>query len=229
MILRSIIHFANLHNKKSDFFLVFDYWQLSNYITLLLFCAFYLDKLVRNWDSPIPWHWWKVQITQVLTYTWNTSLQSYHLIIKSQSLCCLKIYLLLLEGLSTLSRTLIVCIIHVTFVLGCWCLASSALMSEQIWGGQDLYHVCGTSTTWLGAQEFEDAGTDANIHLCLCGDLGDTGQWLLYNCRNSTDLFDKGSVSCNSVPPPKLPFLVLYPPWSYEVELMTGIGALASE
>ncbi|XP_004623680.1 lipoxygenase homology domain-containing protein 1 isoform X2 [Octodon degus] len=41
--------------------------------------------------------------------------------------------------------------------------------------------------------EFEGAGTDANVYLCLYGDVGDTGERLLYNCRNNTDLFEKGN------------------------------------
>lgn len=43
--------------------------------------------------------------------------------------------------------------------------------------------------------ELEGAGTDANVYLCLYGDVGDTGERLLYNCRNNTDLFEKGAVS----------------------------------
>ena len=34
--------------------------------------------------------------------------------------------------------------------------------------------------------ELEGAGTDANVYLCLYGDVGDTGERLLYNCRNNT-------------------------------------------
>ncbi|NP_001401329.1 lipoxygenase homology domain-containing protein 1 isoform 2 [Rattus norvegicus] len=41
--------------------------------------------------------------------------------------------------------------------------------------------------------ELEGAGTDANVYLCLFGDVGDTGERLLYNCRNNTDLFEKGN------------------------------------
>ncbi|CAO2594491.1 Lipoxygenase homology domain-containing protein 1, partial [Lemmus lemmus] len=41
--------------------------------------------------------------------------------------------------------------------------------------------------------EIEGAGTDANVYLCLFGDVGDTGERLLYNCRNNTDLFEKGN------------------------------------
>ncbi|XP_002918168.1 lipoxygenase homology domain-containing protein 1 [Ailuropoda melanoleuca] len=41
--------------------------------------------------------------------------------------------------------------------------------------------------------ELEGAGTDANVYLCLYGDVGDTGERLLYNCRNNTDLFEKGA------------------------------------
>uniref|UniRef100_A0A8D1Y6T0 PLAT domain-containing protein n=1 Tax=Sus scrofa TaxID=9823 RepID=A0A8D1Y6T0_PIG len=41
--------------------------------------------------------------------------------------------------------------------------------------------------------ELEGAGTDANVYLCLFGDAGDTGERLLYNCRNNTDLFEKGN------------------------------------
>ena len=56
--------------------------------------------------------------------------------------------------------------------------------------------------------ELEGAGTDANVYLCLFGDVGDTGERLLYNCRNNTDLFEKGNVSCSSEPPsaPPHPF-----------------------
>lgn len=48
--------------------------------------------------------------------------------------------------------------------------------------------------------ELEGAGTDANVYLCLFGDVGDTGERLLYNCRNNTDLFEKGNVSYSNVP-----------------------------
>ncbi|KAM5220871.1 lipoxygenase homology domain-containing protein 1 isoform 1-T1 [Hipposideros larvatus] len=41
---------------------------------------------------------------------------------------------------------------------------------------------------------FEGAGTDANVYLCLYGDAGDTGERLLYNCRNNTVMFQKGNV-----------------------------------
>ncbi|XP_069884736.1 lipoxygenase homology domain-containing protein 1 isoform X3 [Dipodomys merriami] len=41
--------------------------------------------------------------------------------------------------------------------------------------------------------ELEGAGTDANVYLCLYGDVGDTGERLLYNCRNNTELFEKGN------------------------------------
>ncbi|XP_072685574.1 lipoxygenase homology domain-containing protein 1 isoform X3 [Canis lupus baileyi] len=41
--------------------------------------------------------------------------------------------------------------------------------------------------------ELEGAGTDASVYLCLFGDVGDTGERLLYNCRNNTDLFEKGN------------------------------------
>lgn len=47
--------------------------------------------------------------------------------------------------------------------------------------------------------ELEGAGTDANVYLCLFGDVGDTGERLLYNCRNNTDLFEKGNVSIEVV------------------------------
>ena len=49
--------------------------------------------------------------------------------------------------------------------------------------------------------ELEGAGTDANVYLCLYGDVGDTGERLLYNCRNYTDLFEKGNVSCSGATP----------------------------
>uniref|UniRef100_G1RKM4 Lipoxygenase homology domain-containing protein 1 n=1 Tax=Nomascus leucogenys TaxID=61853 RepID=G1RKM4_NOMLE len=53
--------------------------------------------------------------------------------------------------------------------------------------GMARYHV----TVCTG--EVEGAGTDANVYLCLFGDVGDTGERLLYNCRNNTDLFEKGN------------------------------------
>ncbi|KAI2586724.1 lipoxygenase-likey PLAT domains 1 [Homo sapiens] len=53
--------------------------------------------------------------------------------------------------------------------------------------GMARYHV----TVCTG--ELEGAGTDANVYLCLFGDVGDTGERLLYNCRNNTDLFEKGN------------------------------------
>lgn len=53
--------------------------------------------------------------------------------------------------------------------------------------------------------ELEGAGTDANVYLCLYGDVGDTGERLLYNCRNNTDLFEKGNVSCSDATPPPGP------------------------
>lgn len=56
--------------------------------------------------------------------------------------------------------------------------------------------------------ELEGAGTDANVYLCLFGDVGDTGERLLYNCRNNTDLFEKGNVSCDSVHPSPSPPLL---------------------
>ena len=71
--------------------------------------------------------------------------------------------------------------------------------------------------------ELEGAGTDANVYLCLYGDVGDTGERLLYNCRNNTDLFEKGNVSCSgAMSPPAPPSL----PWSslLRVELPTGTG-----
>lgn len=49
--------------------------------------------------------------------------------------------------------------------------------------------------------ELEGAGTDANVYLCLYGDVGDTGERLLYNSRNDNDLFEKGNVSiARSIP-----------------------------
>ncbi|XP_006891751.1 PREDICTED: lipoxygenase homology domain-containing protein 1 isoform X2 [Elephantulus edwardii] len=41
--------------------------------------------------------------------------------------------------------------------------------------------------------ELEGAGTDANVYLCLYGDVGDTGERLMFNCRNNTELFEKGN------------------------------------
>ena len=55
--------------------------------------------------------------------------------------------------------------------------------------------------------ELEGAGTDANVYLCLFGDVGDTGERLLYNCRNNTDLFEKGNVSA-AMPLPRAAQLV---------------------
>ncbi|KAF6302998.1 lipoxygenase homology domains 1 [Rhinolophus ferrumequinum] len=42
--------------------------------------------------------------------------------------------------------------------------------------------------------ECEGAGTDANVYLCLYGDAGDTGERLLFNCRNTDNMFQKGNV-----------------------------------
>lgn len=50
--------------------------------------------------------------------------------------------------------------------------------------------------------ELRNAGTDANVYLCLYGDVGDTGERLLFNCKNNVDMFLKGNVSCSSVPLP---------------------------
>ncbi|XP_042637316.1 lipoxygenase homology domain-containing protein 1 [Orycteropus afer afer] len=41
--------------------------------------------------------------------------------------------------------------------------------------------------------DLEGAGTDANVYLCLYGDVGDTGERLMFNCRNNTDLFERGN------------------------------------
>ncbi|XP_006835208.1 PREDICTED: lipoxygenase homology domain-containing protein 1 [Chrysochloris asiatica] len=41
--------------------------------------------------------------------------------------------------------------------------------------------------------DLEGAGTDANVYLCLYGDVGDTGERLMFNCRNNVDLFEKGN------------------------------------
>ncbi|XP_037020906.2 lipoxygenase homology domain-containing protein 1 isoform X1 [Artibeus jamaicensis] len=41
--------------------------------------------------------------------------------------------------------------------------------------------------------ELQNAGTDANVYLCLYGDVGDTGERLLFNCRNNVDMFLKGN------------------------------------
>lgn len=80
--------------------------------------------------------------------------------------------------------------------------------------------------------ELEGAGTDANVYLCLFGDVGDTGERLLYNCRNNTDLFEKGNVSCDgvhpSLPTPLPPSSALsHLPCSSEAELMAGDGTSA--
>lgn len=66
--------------------------------------------------------------------------------------------------------------------------------------------------------ELEGAGTDANVYLCLFGDVGDTGERLLYNCRNNTDMFEKGNVSCSNVPPPTpTPILTPTPPHTHSL------------
>ncbi|KAM5305132.1 lipoxygenase homology domain-containing protein 1 isoform 3-T3 [Glossophaga mutica] len=41
--------------------------------------------------------------------------------------------------------------------------------------------------------ELQNSGTDANVYLCLYGDVGDTGERLLFNCRNNVDMFLKGN------------------------------------
>lgn len=61
--------------------------------------------------------------------------------------------------------------------------------------------------------DLRDAGTDASVYLCLYGDVGDTGERLLYNCKNNDEMFQKGNVSCNNEPPP-LPALTLTTPIS---------------
>ncbi|XP_038526573.1 lipoxygenase homology domain-containing protein 1 isoform X1 [Canis lupus familiaris] len=58
-------------------------------------------------------------------------------------------------------------------------------------GGRDVKVARYRVTVCTG--ELEGAGTDANVYLCLFGDVGDTGERLLYNCRNNTDLFEKGN------------------------------------
>lgn len=77
--------------------------------------------------------------------------------------------------------------------------------------------------------ELEGAGTDANVYLCLFGDVGDTGERLLYNCRNNTDLFEKGNVSCSDVPPPSqsTPALSSCLPGSVKVELVVSVRTSA--
>lgn len=39
------------------------------------------------------------------------------------------------------------------------------------------------------------SGTDATVYLCLIGDLGDTGDRILVNCKNNVNKFEKGNVS----------------------------------
>lgn len=39
------------------------------------------------------------------------------------------------------------------------------------------------------------SGTDATVFLCLIGDLGDTGDRILVNCKNNVNKFEKGNVS----------------------------------
>lgn len=39
------------------------------------------------------------------------------------------------------------------------------------------------------------SGTDASVFLCLIGDLGDTGDRELVNCKNNVNKFEKGNVS----------------------------------
>lgn len=77
--------------------------------------------------------------------------------------------------------------------------------------------------------ELEGAGTDANVYLCLFGDVGDTGERLLYNCRNNTDLFEKGNVSCSDVPPSSqsTPALSSCLPGSVKVELVVSVRTSA--
>ncbi|XP_028915161.1 lipoxygenase homology domain-containing protein 1 [Ornithorhynchus anatinus] len=41
--------------------------------------------------------------------------------------------------------------------------------------------------------DLNGAGTDARVFICLIGDVGDTGERILYNCRNNTDTFEKGN------------------------------------
>lgn len=65
--------------------------------------------------------------------------------------------------------------------------------------------------------DLEGAGTDANVYLCLFGDVGDTGERPLYNCRNNTDLFKKGNVSGSDAPHPA-PF----PPFLHFPALLSG-------
>lgn len=39
------------------------------------------------------------------------------------------------------------------------------------------------------------SGTDATVFLCLIGDLGDTGDRILVNCKNNVNKFEKGNVN----------------------------------
>lgn len=39
------------------------------------------------------------------------------------------------------------------------------------------------------------SGTDATVFLCLFGDLGDTGDRTLVNCKNNVNKFEKANVS----------------------------------
>ncbi|XP_036179562.1 lipoxygenase homology domain-containing protein 1 isoform X1 [Myotis myotis] len=41
--------------------------------------------------------------------------------------------------------------------------------------------------------DLRGAGTDASVYLCLYGDVGDTGERLLYNCKNNDEMFQKGN------------------------------------
>ncbi|XP_023606577.1 lipoxygenase homology domain-containing protein 1 isoform X2 [Myotis lucifugus] len=41
--------------------------------------------------------------------------------------------------------------------------------------------------------DLRGAGTDASVYLCLYGDVGDTGERLLYTCKNNDEMFQKGN------------------------------------
>lgn len=43
--------------------------------------------------------------------------------------------------------------------------------------------------------KFGGSGTDATVFLNLIGDLGDTGERTLVNCKNNVNKFEKGNVS----------------------------------
>ena len=49
------------------------------------------------------------------------------------------------------------------------------------------------------------SGTDASVFLCLIGDLGDTGERLMFTSKNNVNKFEKGNVSMDPVYPHRVP------------------------